>query len=179
MKLNRKGFMLAEVVIVAVMISSILVSLYISVSRMANAYDKRNRYYDIEAMYSAIEINNYLVRENLIETITADGNLQTVLDQGVLNDFAGLLNLIARDRWLINAYYVSYDQTRFNSFKSSNESNEVFSEYLDYLSDQLNFNDNYKYLLIVELKNRDDPDDIYYYTKRVGDGEWSLIGKVI
>ena len=58
MKLNKKGFMLAEVVIVASVIAGILITLYISLNRVAAAYEKRNRYYDIDAMQVAMEIND-------------------------------------------------------------------------------------------------------------------------
>ena len=58
MKLYKKGFLLAEVVIVASVVSTVLIFLYVALSRMSNAYDMRNRYYDIDAMYAAIEIND-------------------------------------------------------------------------------------------------------------------------
>ena len=44
MKLNRKGFMLAEVVVSASVVAVVLVTMYIGINRMTAAYDKRNRY---------------------------------------------------------------------------------------------------------------------------------------
>ena len=169
MKLNKKGFMLAEVVIVAAAIAVILVSIYISINRVSNAYEKRNRYYDLDAVYTAIEVNDYLVRENLITTLNNDGNLQTVLDQENFLDLdENLISLLATSKY-VNVYYVDYSQERFEPFKDSNKNNKAFSEYLEYLSDQLDFDQNYEYMLIVELKNKDDVDDTYYYTLKVGD----------
>ena len=54
MKLNKKGFMLAEVVVSASVIAVILVTLYIGLNRMTSAYETRNRYYDIDAQQVAM-----------------------------------------------------------------------------------------------------------------------------
>ena len=51
MKLNRKGFMMAEVVVVSVIICTVLVTLYTALARINNAYDTRNRYYDIDTLF--------------------------------------------------------------------------------------------------------------------------------
>ena len=64
MKLNRKGFMLAEVVVSASVVAVVLVTMYIGINRMTAAYDKRNRYYDLDAQQVAMEVNDALVRNN-------------------------------------------------------------------------------------------------------------------
>ena len=61
MKLNCKGFMLAEVVVVSVIICTVLVTLYTSLVRINNAYDTRNRYYDINTLYFTEEVNDILI----------------------------------------------------------------------------------------------------------------------
>ena len=58
MKLNRKGFMMAEVVVVSVIICTVLVTLYTALARINNAYDTRNRYYDIDTLYFTVSANN-------------------------------------------------------------------------------------------------------------------------
>ena len=54
MKLNRKGFMMAEVVVVSVIICTVLVTLYTALARINNAYDTRNRYYDIDTLLGRV-----------------------------------------------------------------------------------------------------------------------------
>ena len=61
MKLNRKGFMMAEVVVVSVIICTVLVTLYTALARINNAYDTRNRYYDIDTLYFTEEVNDMLI----------------------------------------------------------------------------------------------------------------------
>ncbi|UKI26843.1 MAG: hypothetical protein L6V91_09005 [Bacilli bacterium] len=53
MRLNKKGFMMAEVVVVSVIICTALVTLYTGINRVSNAYKIRNKYYDINALYMA------------------------------------------------------------------------------------------------------------------------------
>ena len=76
MKLNRKGFMLAEVVVSASVVAVVLVTMYIGINRMTAAYDKRNRYYDLDAQQVAMEVNDALVRnmnfDSLFDIIGGD-----------------------------------------------------------------------------------------------------------
>ncbi len=59
-KLGRKGFMLAEVVVVSAVISTVLVTMYIAINRVSSAYETRNGYYDIDALFFAEEINDLI-----------------------------------------------------------------------------------------------------------------------
>ena len=55
--------MLAEVVVVSAVISTVLVTMYIAINRVSSAYETRNSYYDIDALFFAEEIND-LIKEN-------------------------------------------------------------------------------------------------------------------
>ena len=167
MKLSNKGFMLAEVVIVASVISTVLVFLFISINRMSNAYNTRNRYYDIDAMYAAMEVNDYLIRNNLIETIDTSGELTSVLEQSDYNELEEQL-LYLYDGVFISVYYVNYYPNDLSLLNSSITNKRALNDYLDYLSDNLDFeNEEYEYLIIVELRNETDLDDARFYTLKV------------
>ena len=153
MKLNKKGFMLAEVVIVAAVISGILVALYISVNRMSHAYDTRNRYYDIDAMYAAMNINDEIKRNNTIYNSNSPTN--------IISAFVYSYNSITSHK--IKAYYVPLSPET-TSIELANV-DEYFTEYIEYLNDNIKFS-NYKYLIIVELQKKD-ADDVYFYTLKV------------
>ena len=43
--------MLAEVVVVSAVISTVLVTMYIAINRVSSAYETRNSYYDIDALF--------------------------------------------------------------------------------------------------------------------------------
>lgn len=168
MKMNKRGFILSEVVIVAAVISTILVFLYISLNRMSQAYETRNRYYDIDAIYATIEINNILNEGNYIETYT-EQNLHYInlINNDGNDDVKAYKNFYSNTNYTINEVY--YAESNIESLKGlSNELNDNkfdLKDYIDYLKDNINYN-NYDYLIIIELKKGD---DLYYYTLKVGD----------
>ena len=73
MRINRKGFMLAEVVVVSVIVCVCLVTLATGIARVSKAYDTRNRYYDVNALYMAEKANLYLIE---------DGNINNLINNG-------------------------------------------------------------------------------------------------
>ena len=159
MKMNKKGFMLAEVVIVATVISTILVFLYISINRMSIAYDKRDRYYDIDAMYATMGINDSL--DNSYD----DVQYYRAISNNSFIIFYNNNNL----KCTINAYYVKSSLASLGLLKSSLGNNESdLKEYIDYLEDNIEF-ENYNYLILAKLIDKNDQDKIYFYTLKVGD----------
>ena len=99
MKLNRKGFMMAEVVVVSVIICTVLVTLYTALARINNAYDTRNRYYDIDTLYFTEEINYSLISSGLINKLITNGNSVkvTLEGQGIdLNEISSFYNSCSR-----------------------------------------------------------------------------------
>lgn len=80
MKLNRKGFMMAEVVVVSAVIVTVLVTLFTGINKVSTAYEKRNKYYDITSSQFAIEANNILEEEGLklnnTQTETSLGSIE-------------------------------------------------------------------------------------------------------
>ena len=61
MKKNNKGFMLVEVIVVTVVVSTIMTSLYVLFNRVYNAYDKKNQYTEVDTIYALKMIEDYLV----------------------------------------------------------------------------------------------------------------------
>lgn len=163
MKLNKKGFMLIEVVIVATVISTVLIFLYISINRMSNAYDTRNRYYDIDAMQAAMEINDSLdneyVNTQYYTPIPSDNRFISFYNSSGINN-------------TIEAYYVESNSLSVGKLLNDNNIDNYFKEYIKYLMDKLDF-DKYSYLIIVELKDKNVSslalDNVRFYTLKVGD----------
>lgn len=166
-KIGRKGFMLAEVVIIAVVVATVLVTLYIGLNNVVSAYDTRNRYYDVDCLYAAIETNNVLLKnypETIRETIDRDTaiNLSSTGDVNSFKDFyEGAVNDI------INLYLTPYDKYEMLSIKNFENTNVTFDEYLDYLSGNLNFDADYNYMIIVERLDNKDSNDCYYYALKL------------
>lgn len=86
MKLNRKGFMMAEVVVVSAVIVTVLVTLFTGINKVSTAYEKRNKYYDITSSQFAIEANNILEEEGLILNNTQTGTKLGSIEIGNEND---------------------------------------------------------------------------------------------
>lgn len=182
MKLNKKGFMLAEVVVVAAVISTALVTMYIGLNRLTQAYETRNRYYDIDAMQIAMEVNDLLVKNDIINTCSlSNNNYSDLYSQDCLH-FQGLLPLKNDINLFFNSnievYYVKSAEDSFMAFNddmpSYYEGNSkqlalTSIDYINYLSNNISFDD-YSYLIVVFLqKDKNDNDSYYYYTLKVGD----------
>lgn len=147
MKLNKKGFMMAEVIITSSVVAVILVTLYIGINRMNNAYDKRNRYYDLDAQQVAME-------ENDLEIAGGDYGA----DQHEVENLESLVkNKLGYTD--IKIRYVEYNTDNLSSL-----SRDISQDYIDYLIDKLDFNEDYSYLIVVQLQKND---NYYYYTLKV------------
>ena len=51
MKLNKKGFMMAELVVVSAIVLTFLAGIYVSYNKIYSAYKTRLNYYDVTALY--------------------------------------------------------------------------------------------------------------------------------
>lgn len=165
MKLNRKGFMLAEVVVSASVVAVVLVTMYIGINRMTAAYDKRNRYYDLDAQQVAMEVNDLLKRDseqNNFTSLTDNYYSLEDIENNYQVNYSELKDVFSSLGENINTYYVK-NEDGFNTMKSLNI-NQSFKDYLDYFISKTNFDENYSYFIVVELENGS---DYYYYTLKV------------
>ena len=166
MKIGRKGFMLAEVIIVSVVIVTVLVTLYIGLNNVSSAYDTRNRYYDVDCLYAAIEVNNVLLKNypNILR-------MEIAIDlssYGDVNSFKQFYEANVKDS--INLYFTPYDKEKIQdliNLESNKLIKETFDDYINYLSGNLDFNDGYDYMIIAERIDNDNIDDCYYYALKL------------
>ena len=162
MRINRKGFMLAEVIIVSVIICVVLVSLFTGINRVTKAYDLRNRYYDVNALYMAEKANLYLIEDKSINTL----NGPVKVENSNLNEVISFYNS-GNTGSVVNIYFTPYDKDKLIKLKNIEETNQTFKDFIDYLSGHLEFPkeleepSKYTYMLISEICNS--TDDCYYY----------------
>ena len=158
-KIGRKGFMLAEVVVVSVVISTALIGLYVGLNKVSSAYDTRNRYFDIDSLYIAMEINDILIRNG-----NSFNNVFRFNDEEFISYYKDITN----DD--ITAFIVRYDE-RFKDLLEINYGKikrKTFSEFLDYLEGHFVFDDDdYDYMIIVERMEDGNLNDCYYYALRL------------
>ena len=159
MRINRKGFMLAEVIIVSVIICVVLVSLFTGINRVTKAYDLRNRYYDVNALYMAEKANLYLIEDNSINTLISN-NSPVKVENTNLNNVISFYNS-GNTGSAVNIYFTPYDQNKVDDLGKLTETNQTYKDFIDYLSGHLEFKGEYTYMLISEICNS--TDDCYYY----------------
>ena len=159
MKFGRKGFMMAEVVVVSVVIAVVLITLFTGLNRVSSAYEKRDRYYNIDALYLAMMANDILIKSGDINTIIKTGNSIKITN----NDVNLLLNTYNNDD--VNLYFSLYEKGKIDKLKDLSTTKETTKEFIDYLGTKFDFNDDYNYVIISEIcKN---VDDCYYYALKV------------
>jgi len=161
MKLDRKGFMLAEVVIVSVVVATVLVTLFTGLKNVSSAYQTRNRYYDVDSLYAAMDINDILIKNN--STFINSSTALELINDSDINQF---YDFYKKTGYSIKSYLVPYNNEQMLALKDLNN-NITFDEYIDYLGGNISFNENYNYIIIVERTNINDKDDCYYYALKL------------
>ncbi len=166
MKLNSKGFMLAEVVVVAVVVASVLVTLFTSINNLSSAYEIRNRYYDIDSLYVAMDINDILIGESTIDMLENKNVVSLLYNNGYkVDDFMDFYK--SNTGYIISSsYFVPYSSHKVEEL-SNLVINQTYKDYIDYLGGNLDFTLNYDYIIIVERVNVSDSNDCYYYALKL------------
>lgn len=160
MKLNKKGFTLAEVIVVSVVIVTVLVTLFTALNRLVSAFETRNRYYDIDAAYLAVEVNNILIEDGTINTLLSqEESGPTHLNDSDINNIS---NYYKDD---CNVYFSLYNSDEIAKISKLASVNQTLKEYIEYLNGNLNYDEEYNYVIISEMCQTED--DCYYYTLKV------------
>lgn len=163
MKLGRKGFMLAEVVVVSVVIATVLVTLFAGLNNVSSAYEVRNTYYDVDSLYVAMEINDILIRNNIDSLITG----KKIISLSTNNNLEQFMDFYESTGYDVSStYFVPYNSEILNALKSEVK-NQTFKDYINYLSGNIDFTEDYSYIIIVERENISDKNDCYYYALKL------------
>lgn len=161
MKKNNKGFMLAETIIVTVIVATIMVSLYVAFNKVYSAYTLKNKYTDIDLLYAANAVQDYLI-DNL--------NLNKIVNDNLTNEY-DLVDL--KDTKILSDNYCTNIFTNYNiehmymiklgsELKAKDitekltEPNQTFIDYINYLETSGKLNDaKGKYIFLLEAKEND------------------------
>lgn len=144
--MNRKGFMMAEVVVVSSIVLVTLVTLYVSYNKMISIYNQRINYYDIVALYDLAFIRNNIIDDSVFVSKTL-----------VYNETNK------------KVYFVDYHD--LSELKADVE-NQTFKDYLDYIDSSVEFDTDYIY--VMESCPGGDIDNCKYaYLEVLANGEES------
>ena len=141
MKLNKKGFMMAEVIVVSSIVLITLTSLYISYNKIYSTYKKRINYYDVSIIYDLDKI-----RRNVV--IDAPTN-NTKIENDVISESN------------TTVYAIPLTDNKITDTNLSQE-NTTFNEYLEYLKNSITVN-NCNYILVMEKCDEDKKECKYGY----------------
>lgn len=120
--MNRKGFMMAEVIVVSAVILVTLVSLYTSYNKLFSLYNQRVNYYDTNTLYELSYI-----RDNTMYGSKSKDIPKTISQEEFTYSTPANRTL----------YYIDKDD--INSINVSSI-NTTFKEYINYLKGSINFN---------------------------------------
>lgn len=126
MKLNKKGFMMAEVIVVSSIVLITLTSLYISYNKIYSTYKKRINYYDVSIIYDLDQIR----RNEVIDAPTDNTKYKKYSKSNT------------------TVYIIPLKDNKIADTNLSQE-NTTFNEYLKYLKNSITVN-NCNYILVME-----------------------------
>lgn len=155
--MNRKGFMMAEVIVVSAIILMAMATYYVSYNKMISLYNQRLNYYDVASLYKLAKYRDKNFPIPLVkDTMLGDNNPYYSLSLAGGTDFDKL-------------YFIKGNKlNKFIDFKRGSE-NKTFIAYLEYLQRSLNFSDDnsYKYIYVSEDCDNDNKNCKYAYLEVV------------
>lgn len=153
-KFGNKGFMMAEVVVVSVIVAVTLVTLYTSVNRLTTAFNLRNKYHDLDCLNLSMAVDDELIGNGKINTLmNGDDSFKEISD-----DVNNIKSLYDDYDW-IEVYFLKNGTTIDDNIKEKIYNNTA-KDYFTYL--QKNYDNKYNYYIVSELC-KIGADDCYYY----------------
>ena len=154
MKLNKKGFMMAEVVVVSSIILVFLAALYTSYTSIYSIYKKRLNYYDNQLIY---QLGYY--RDTCIETY----NFNDMLIESNTNTVTIFNKEPTEDGYFDTVLLAHLTNKKINNIAlySNLNINKTYKEYIDYLKTSATMDSNY--IMLIERCNSSNIDCKYGY----------------
>lgn len=118
MRLNKKGFLLVETLVVTVFIATIFIFIYQNTIPMMGMYNQRFKYDDIDSVYAANLIRNMLLEDGNYNTISNKVNANTSIYKAISNNSCGSIFMqkdyceaLVRRLNIKDVYVLHYDTT--------------------------------------------------------------------
>lgn len=159
-KLNKKGFMMAELVVVSAIILVTLVSLYTSYNKIYSIYKSRVGYYDVATLYRVGYYRDLLSEYDVMADLVNKAKSDKIVAINNGNEFNNMiktaLNGAAPPNAEDNVFLVYNNKKKIDSsIFGGIKVNATFRDYVDYLTDSIDFSD-FEYMLIMErCKSKD------------------------
>lgn len=151
--MNKKGFMMAELVVVSAIILVTLTGMYASYNKIYSIYKARARYYDVTTLYRLgyyrdILRTNNILKEAMEESVSgvflvydSNGPAGSVFALPPIEQPSGVQDIV----YMVNNKGVKIDR----SFFSGKNLHVTFLEYVDFLENSVDFS-KFNYMMIME-----------------------------
>ena len=149
--MNKKGFMMAELIVVSSIVLVTLVGLYTSYNKIFSIYKTRIGYYDVTTLY----------RLGFYRDVISENGKMTEVKYNSESDIVDITNYIPADEKINNAkdqVFMVYNEKKSidSSIFNGKSVNLTFKDYVDYLSGAIDFSE-FNYMMIMErCKLKDD-----------------------
>ena len=159
MKINNKGFMMAEVIVVSAIVLVFLTGLFLSYNKIYSIYSTRLDYTDTSSLYRLGFYRDYYVHEGSFDDIknNAKNNEIEIISSIDNSDYDEKVFLIYNDFGNIK-----------NNLLDDKDVNRTYMDYINYLSSSTDLT-NSMYVMIIERCNKIDHDDCKYAYLEVSD----------
>lgn len=191
MKKNRKGFMLAELIITSTIVVTSMVALYASFNRIYSLYKAKNNYYYVDGVYATKELANTIVQNDfnkfIIKNFDTERNMFLIKDGECKVDTAMQQKCEAIKKLynIKNMVFSEYNkcnlniqkcttidnnnrtEQQINDAKALKVKNQTFKDYIDYIIDYYNIedeNNEYNYVILTEIEEKG---QLYYSNLRI------------
>jgi len=161
-KINNKGFLMVETLIVSVFVLTIFVLVYQNSVPMVGLYKNRERYDDVDSVYNANLFRNLIIRDGvlyqeLLTRVDNEGYID-ITDCGVFsnellrtcNTLKNMVGITSDDKIYITNWDISIEGAESgNNLLTNNSLNRGFLDYIKYLNDQGQETSLFSYRLIM------------------------------
>lgn len=157
MKLNNKGFMMAEVIVTCSIVVITLVGLFTSYSKAYLRYKERSNYYNVDNAYACNYLKDLLIENNILYNNTAS---YYYIDNTINDKISVLLN----NYNITSVIVVDLSQTTTIEGLITDSMSNTYKDYLKYLNNSIVYDlTQEKYLLIMERQKVVNDTTNYYY----------------
>lgn len=141
--MNNKGFMMAEVVVVAAIILVFMTGVYVSYNKIFTEYNKRVDYYDVTTLYKLDNYKYDLIKKNKYSSAVTESN-----GSNGFVDISKYITLETND----SVYLIHNNKQNIKSSIASSSSfaeNATFKDYITFLSGSVSLTE-WKYVMVME-----------------------------
>lgn len=171
MRKDNRGFMLAEVIIVSSIVVTVLVTMYTGLNKLFVKYDELSRYYNVDAIYMAKNVEDYLIDSYQMGSVIGNSSSVGYVDLRDGGYFNNAENLISND--VVKLYFIgNYGENGdgYDKVKNLSTSDKYFDDYVDYVKNDIKNKYGYKRdadgNIIKDASGNDQP-SFAYKTKKV------------